>query len=154
MPRCDLGVAAVALTTRPFATKLGVEMKKLYPSSAAKILAMSGAAGVALIATLPAFAAQTSLTGFVTQQQSASHRDVVPTVIWVIVAVLIACVVGGIFYLFKRQVGAFPKNPTWKAPISIMLSRDLPGDDEPHEAHADSTHDVTAHGPAPHTPAH
>ena len=124
-------------------------MKKLFSTTLAKITALSAAAGVSLLATLPAFAAGNAFPGFGTQQQPASHRDVVPTVIWVLVAVLIACLVGGILYLFKRRVGAFPKNPIWTAPISIMLSRDLPGDDEPHEAHADSTHDIAGHGATP-----
>ena len=138
-----------ALTAGASAPKLGFEMKKLFPGTAAKVMAVSAAVAVSLFATLPAFAAQAPVTGYVTQQQPTSTHDIVPMAIWAIVAVLVACLVGGIMYAFKRQIGAYPKHPTWVAPISIMLSRDLPGDDESHEAHSDSTHDITAHGAAP-----
>ena len=52
--------------------------------------------------------------------------DVVPVTLWTLAAVAGLCVVGGVFYLFKRRVGGFPKNPSWVAPISIMESRDFP----------------------------
>lgn len=45
----------------------------------------------------------------------------------------------GVLYLFKRRVGGFPENPTWVAPISVMLASDLPGDDgDAHGAGHDS----------------
>lgn len=145
--RCPrAGAQAFALTARARPPKLGYEMKKLIGLGAAALLAAS----VAVIAAVPAFALEGPGAGFVTQQQAASTHDVVPTVIWVIVSVLLACLAGGILYLFKRRIGAYPKNPSWVAPISIMLSRDLPGDEEAHEAHADSTHDVTTHGASAH----
>lgn len=103
------------------------------------------AASIAAVATVPAFALGSPVNGLVMQQQAAPSHDVVPTVIWAIVAVLIAALVGGIMYAFKRQVGGFPKNPSWVAPISIMLSRDLP--DETRDAHGAAGHEN-------HPPAH
>lgn len=78
----------------------------------------------------------------------ANGTDVVPAALWSLAGVAIGAVVMGTLYLFKRQVGGFPENPSWVAPISIMRSRDLPGDDGAH-GHGDA-HDV--HGG--HAPAH
>jgi hypothetical protein len=63
--------------------------------------------------------------------------DVVPMATWMIVGTLVAGLSLSILYLFKRRIGAFPKNPTWVAPITVMRSQDLPEDfgDAPAEAH-------------------
>jgi hypothetical protein len=67
--------------------------------------------------------------------------------LWSLIGVTIFGGALGVLYLFKRKVGAFPQNPTWVAPISVMLASDLPGDDgDPHGAEHD------AHGS--HAPAH
>lgn len=73
--------------------------------------------------------------------------DVLPAVLWSLAGVAIFAIVMGVFYLFKRQVGGFPENPEWVAPISIMRSRDLPAEDDTH-GHGDS------HGHDAHAPAH
>lgn len=56
-------------------------------------------------------------------------------VVWSIVGLGIVAAVLGFFYFMKRQVGGFPENPSWVAPITIMPSKDFPdeGDfgDEP-----------------------
>ena len=121
-------------------------------------LVAATAAAAAVVIAAPAFAAaqapvQQSVALF-TQQEPQTSSNVLPMLIWMVVGVALVCIVGGIGYLFKRQVGAFPRNPTWVAPISIMRSRDLAGDADPHETHGDSAHDATAHGAAPSAPAH
>jgi hypothetical protein len=64
-------------------------------------------------------------------------------VIWSIVALGIFAAIGGALHYFKRQVGGFPENPGWVAPITIMQSKDFPdegdfGDQVPsHQAHAE-----------------
>lgn len=68
--------------------------------------------------------------------QTGVQIDVVPGVIWTVAGIAITCAVGGVLYFFKREVGGFPENPDWVAPISIMRSADLPdegayGDVEP-----------------------
>jgi hypothetical protein len=73
--------------------------------------------------------------------------DVLPAILWSLAGVAIFAVVMGVLYLFKRQVGGFPENPEWVAPISIMRSRDLPSEDDAH-GHGDS------HGHDAHAPAH
>lgn len=86
--------------------------------------------------------------GAAVQAEGSSH-DVVPAAVWSLVGAAVGAAVLGTLYLFKRRVGGFPKHPTWTAPISVMRSRDLPGD-EPN-GHGDS-HD--AHGGTGHAPAH
>jgi hypothetical protein len=45
-------------------------------------------------------------------------------VIWSVVALAAGSLIGGTLYLFKRQVGGFPANPDWTAPITIMPAGD------------------------------
>jgi len=72
--------------------------------------------------------------------------DVLPTILWSLAGVGVFAVALGVLYLLKRQVGGFPENPEWVAPISIMCSRDLPADDDshghgdPHGGHAAPAH--------------
>jgi hypothetical protein len=73
-------------------------------------------------------------------ESSGSDFDVVPVVLWTIVAVLILCILGGTFYLLKRRVGAFPRNPTWVAPISIMESKTFPDEGDFGDAPPVGTH--------------
>ena len=71
--------------------------------------------------------------------------DAKDVTIWSIVAIAGGCAVLGVFYLFKRKIGAFPEHPSWVAPITIMPSRELPGDDgDDHGGH----HDPHGHAPA------
>lgn len=109
-------------------------MKSLYPRLTLLALAVAAAT-----APVSAFAADGA---------SGSERDVVPTVLWSLVGVVAFALALGVFYALKRGVGAFPKNPTWVAPISIRPSSDFPGDPDPHEAtshHDDHTPGVHAH---------
>ncbi len=66
-------------------------------------------------------------------------RDVVPVAAWTIVTVVLFALVGTVFYLFKRRIGGFPANPAWKAPITIMPSKDFADEgafgDAPVDAH-------------------
>ncbi len=82
-------------------------------------------------------------------QASDNGTDILPVTLWSLAGVAVGAVVMGTLYLFKRRVGGFPEDPAWIAPISIMRSRDLPGDDAAN-GHG-SPHD--AHG-AGHAPAH
>jgi hypothetical protein len=111
------------------------------------------AAAVALAAAVPASAATA---------QTAIDNDVISPVLWTVVAIAVFVVVGGVFYLLKRQLGAFPEHPDWVAPIEPIYSRDLPAEpathDEPAEVLEHSPHDEPeghgGHEPRAHTPHH
>jgi hypothetical protein len=81
-------------------------------------------------------------------QATDDGTDILPVTLWSLAGVAVGVVVMGTLYLFKRRVGGFPENPSWIAPISVMRSRDLPGDDT---ANGHANHDP--HG-AGHAPAH
>lgn len=100
-------------------------------------------AAVALVA--PASADE----GASAAQAEESSHDVVPVALWSLVGVAVGAVVMGAFYLFKRRVGGFPEHPSWTAPISVMRSRDLPGDDPDAHGDAHDTHGA-GHAPAAH----
>jgi len=76
--------------------------------------------------------------------EAGQTRDLVPVVLWTTVATLAAAVVGGVLYLFKRRIGAFPAHPDWVAPISVMPSRDFP--DEGTFGAAAEAHHGGGHG--------
>jgi hypothetical protein len=54
------------------------------------------------------------------QAAAEDEREVEPGLLWTLVGVTALSVVGGSLYLFKRRIGAFPRNPDWVAPISVM----------------------------------
>jgi hypothetical protein len=54
----------------------------------------------------------------------AETHDVVPVATWTFAGILAGAVVLGTLYLFKRRIGAFPKNPSWVAPITILPSNE------------------------------
>lgn len=64
-------------------------------------------------------------TGFQAPEDQGT-RKVEPTVIWTVVGVAGVALAGGALYLFKRQIGAFPRNPDWVAPISVMPASENP----------------------------
>lgn len=110
---------------------------------------------LALVSTL-AFAAFGAIApaaaddgGHSAPQAADDGTDILPVTLWSLAGVALGAVVMGTLYLFKRRVGGFPENPSWTAPIGVMRSRDLPGDDAanghgaPHDAHG-----------AGHAPAH
>jgi hypothetical protein len=70
----------------------------------------------------------------------------VAKVVWTVVGVAVTSLILGIFYLFKRQIGAFPRNPYWIAPISVMPAGELP--DETDDSHAAAGHTAAGHAPA------
>ncbi|GBD24149.1 hypothetical protein HRbin29_01823 [bacterium HR29] len=47
-------------------------------------------------------------------------------ILWSVLAIALAVPIAGVFYLLKKRLRAFPENPEWVAPISVMRSRDLP----------------------------
>ena len=76
---------------------------------------------------------------------TSERRDGLDSVvIWSLVSLGIFALVLGAFYFFKRQVGGFPENPEWVAPITIMPSKDFADDGDFGEA------GTTAHGSAGH----
>ncbi len=99
-------------------------------------VALVGAATPALAADSPGRAKVGVARG---SEGTPSGRAIEPTILWTVAGVAVGVVVFGTLYLLKRQVAAFPKNPTWVAPISIMPSRELPdetktGDNPAHVA--------------------
>ena len=59
-------------------------------------------------------------------QDGGGNSGLGSAVIWSLVGIGIFAVALGAFYYFKRQVGGFPENPSWVAPITIMPSKDFP----------------------------
>jgi hypothetical protein len=55
-------------------------------------------------------------------ESEGSGHDVVPVTLWSIAGVLMFGLALSVFYALKRRVGGFPKNPLWKAPISVERS--------------------------------
>lgn len=99
-----------------------------------------------LLAVAVPLAIAAALPAFVVSAQETSGdggTDVVPVAAWTIVGIAIFAAVFGMFYLFKRRIGGFPRNPSWVAPITIMPSREFAdegdfGDQVPSgQAHAE-----------------
>lgn len=82
---------------------------------------------------------------------AGSNDNLVATVIWSAVGVAGFLLALSIFYALKRGIGAFPKNPSWVAPISIRPSRDFLQDvpDDHGHGDADEAGHGDAHGAAP-----
>ena len=57
---------------------------------------------------------------------SLVSRATDPVVVWSLVGLGVFAAAMGALYFFKREVGAFPENPSWVAPISIMQSSTFP----------------------------
>lgn len=111
------------------------------------ISATIAAALLALALAAPAFADDGHGSPDPMVQSGGGGIDVTETVLWSLAGVAVFAVGLGVLYLLKRQVGGFPENPDWVAPISIMRSRDLPAEDSDGHGHGDSYgHD--AHAPA------
>jgi len=70
----------------------------------------------------------------------STGADVMPMVVWSIVAVVVSAVIFGTLYLLKRRVGGFPANPPWVAPISVMPSKDFADEGTFPESPVDSHH--------------
>ena len=74
--------------------------------------------------------------GPVTTQGQGSDQDVIPRVKWTLAGIFVGGYALSMLYLLKRRLGGFPENPSWVAPITIMPSKDLPGDTDTHGHHA------------------
>lgn len=94
----------------------------------------------AMLAALPVVASAAP-----NSQAGGPDRAVEPMLIWMAAGVAVSALVLSALYLFKRRIGAFPKNPTWTAPITIMRSSDLPGDGDPHGAAPADQHNAPGH---------
>ena len=55
--------------------------------------------------------------------QAGSPRAVERILLWSVAGVGLGALGLTTLYLLKRRIGAFPSNPTWVAPITIMPSR-------------------------------
>lgn len=86
------------------------------------VLSALGAGATALAAETAGAVAP--IAGAFAPAQS-SGTDVMPMVIWSIVAISVFAVLFGTLYLLKRRIGGFPSNPAWVAPITIMPSKDF-----------------------------
>lgn len=67
-----------------------------------------------------------------------SSRDML---IWFSVGVGVFGLVLGVLYLFKKEIGGFPENPDWVAPITILRSKDSPDEGFFGDAPAGHGHD-------------
>lgn len=114
-----------------------------------RLLVLGAAGAISLGAVLPASAGWipdepapiVRTWGQEGAQPDEGGRDVKPVVLWSIAGVAAGAVVMGTLYLLKRQVGGFPANPTWVAPITIMPSRENATDAtwaSGEDAHGDS----------------
>jgi hypothetical protein len=86
----------------------------------------------------------------VVAQVAGGNNNVLPVVLGTLAFIALFSVALGVLYLLKRQVGGFPEHPEWVAPITIMRSRDLPGDDGEHGHNGHNGHG----GHDAHSPAH
>jgi hypothetical protein len=73
---------------------------------------------------LPSSAAQEN--GDEESAAEGSGRDVAPVAIWSVVGIIAGAIVFTALYMLKRQIGGFPENPDWVAPITILYSKDAP----------------------------
>jgi hypothetical protein len=97
----------------------------------------------ALLLVVPAlFALAGAGVASAQEAESQGGQQDVEKVVWTVVGVAITALVLGILYLFKRRIGAFPRNPSWVAPISVMPAGELP--DEADAGHEAAGH-VSAH---------
>jgi len=104
---------------------------RLLAAAAAFALALAAVAPAAAAAQpappLPAVAAQdTGSHGASAESTSSGLSANTDRILWSLLAIALAVPLGGIFYLLKKRLGAFPEQPEWVAPISVMRSRDLP----------------------------
>lgn len=105
---------------------------RLLAAAAAFAFALATVAPAAAAAAqpaqpLPAVAAQdTGSHGASAESTSSGLSANTDRILWSLLAIALAVPLGGIFYLLKRRLGAFPEQPEWVAPISVMRSRDLP----------------------------
>jgi len=119
-------------------------------------MVLGAAGGISLGAVLPASASWIPVEPIPIVRTAAQEghaddteggHDVAPMLLWSIAGVAAGGVVLGTLYLLKRQVGGFPANPEWVAPITVMPSRDNADDStwgnggdghghgDPHGAH-------------------
>jgi hypothetical protein len=54
------------------------------------------------------------------QEAASAGSSVREPIIWSVVTIAAGAIVAATLYLLKRQLGAFPANPDWIAPITIM----------------------------------
>jgi len=103
-------------------------------------------AAVLAVAVMPATMAFAQEHGGPASSDGPHWSDVKEVAIWSMVGVGAGAIVLGVLYTLKRKVGGFPENPTWIAPITIMPSRELPGDeDDGHGAAAGHDNHAPAH---------
>lgn len=143
------------LEPRPVRWRLPARVRTLAHGMKSLLLRLAAAAllvnSAALFTIGPAMAAEPApgapvLTVRSQEGEDDSHgeaagaqSDVRTVAVWTIAGTLIGGVALAVLYLLKRRLGGFPKNPAWVAPITIMQSKDFPGEgyygDTPGDAH-------------------
>ncbi len=100
-----------------------------------QLLLLAATVTISFGAALPVAAASTHrepvpiVREYDPQERSESSGGGTTTpIIWAVVGVAAASMVGGVLYLLKREVGGFPADPDWVAPITILRSSDSPED--------------------------
>ena len=108
---------------------------KLLPIRFALLATLIVAAflAVAPVAAMEPFGAEAALHGrggFGQEGTPAadSGTEIEPVAIWTFAVIMMLGGVGGMLYLFKKRMGGFPAHPTWKAPITVMRSKDFADD--------------------------
>ena len=94
-----------------------------------QILVMVAALVIAFGAALPAAAATTArepapIVREYDPGQILTNDRASDPVIWAVFGIAAGCAIGGVLYFLKREVGGFPENPDWVAPISVLRSAD------------------------------
>lgn len=113
----------------------------LAPVASPVVASDAGLPGHALSAAVAAQEGEGEADGAGTSERRDGLDSVV---IWSLAGLGIFALLLGAFYFFKRQVGGFPENPSWTAPITIMASKDFVGDEDVGEA-AQAAHGQTSH---------
>lgn len=119
-----------------------------FPSMKTRLLSLFLAAvlSVAVMPATMAFAQEHGGEGSTSTSSSPHWSDVQKVAVWSMVGVAGGAVILGVLYTLKRKIGGFPANPSWVAPITIMPSSQLPGDDNSgHEAPAGHDSHAPAH---------
>jgi hypothetical protein len=105
-----------------------------------RLLLLAATVTISFGAVLPVAAATTQreptpiVREYDPQERGESSGDTTTPIIWAVIGVATASLIGGTLYLLKREVGGFPADPDWVAPISVMRSSDSAEESEDYAA--------------------
>lgn len=103
------------------------QMKKRWQL---QLLLLAVAATISFGAALPVAAAATQreptpiVREYDPQERGEGSGNTTTPIIWAVIGIAAASAIGGTLYLLKREVGGFPTDPDWVAPITILRSSD------------------------------